>query len=95
MHPEQSVEEAYSRSLLVNNYFSKNRDKFTYNKESQEKYQGKYIFFLILVFDQIDDDFEEQKLKLKYMDSFITRYVYHNTARWFERLQLVLGIKKE
>lgn len=51
MHPEQSVEEAYSRSLLVNNYFSKNRDKFTYNKESQEKYQGKYIFFLILVFD--------------------------------------------
>ena len=34
-------------------------------------------------------------LKLPYLDSFLTRYVYYSFTRWLHRLKLFLGIIPE
>jgi hypothetical protein len=52
------------------------------------------VIKLIIVFDEIDEDMMEEKLKLKYLDCFLTRYVFHTFTRWCDRLQLAIGLKK-
>lgn len=61
MNPGKNVDDAFNRTLLLNNYFSKNRDKYTAFKDDDEKYKG--ILYYI-VFDDLDDDFEENRIKL-------------------------------
>jgi hypothetical protein len=48
----------------------------------------------ILVFDEIKDDFEEERLRLRYFDCFLTRYVYHSSARWLKRFGALLNLNK-
>lgn len=92
MNPGENVEKAFSRSLLINNYFSKNRDFYTYKEGSDENFKG---IFEYLVFDELEEDFYEKRMRLPYLDCFLTRYVYHTFTRWLFRLQSAVGIKKE
>jgi spermidine synthase len=58
------------KSLLQNDFFAKNREKYIKEGESIK-----------------------ESLKLPYLDSFLTRYVYHSFRRWFNRVSLFLGVK--
>ncbi len=50
---------------MVNEYFSKNKEKYFNHDE------GTLI--------------EKPKMKLKYMDCFLTRYVYYTFERWYQK----------
>lgn len=59
---------------MVNEYFTKNKDKY-YNKD-----EGTLV--------------ERPNMKLKYMDCFLTRYVYYTWTRWYTRKLTNWGLIK-
>ena len=86
---EASKEERKSyenTSYVSNNYFKKNYDK--YLKTSEEE-NNPYK-----VFKPPSDNYEEE-LRVPLLDCFLSRYLYHNTKRWANRLLLVFGISND
>jgi hypothetical protein len=62
-------------------------DGYTVN-DYFEKNKEKY-------FTSSEEYLREKKIKLKYMDSFVTRYVYYSFTRWLYRIRQMLGFKPE
>ena len=47
------------------------------------------------VFEPITEDYFEDKMKLKYCDNFLTRYVYYSFTRWATRMGKAFKLVKE
>lgn len=73
-----------NRTYVSNNYFIKNKEKYSQNNPDNNP----------VIFKSEDISLEE-RLKLPILDSFLTRYVYHNFARWFGRFGKFLGVYSE
>jgi len=81
---------AFQKSYVANNYFEKNYEKYV-KRDPNDNDPTK-------VFNPITENYENT-LKVPFLpdslDNFLTRYIYHNFARWFVRLGQMLGIKEE
>lgn len=82
---ESEAKEIFSNNHLQNDYFEKNRHKYT--KVSEDDTNPFHVLSPV----QSTDDL----LRLKYCDSFLTRYVYHSFARYFKKLGFFLGLNEE
>jgi hypothetical protein len=58
-------------SYVANNFYSKNSDKYFSSGKSEEGKTTKL---------------NQESLALPYLDSFLTRYIYHHFRRWFTRV---------
>ena len=78
-----------TKSYVINNYFTKNFGKYV--KRSPEDNDPNRIF--------LPDEDSNEKLKVPFLpeqlDCFLTRYIYHNFARWTNRLFLYMGLTSE
>ena len=43
----------------------------------------------------MDENYDENRLKLKYLDCFLTRYVYHSFERWFYRMKYYYNMNQK
>ena len=73
-----------SNSYVKNRYFIDNKDKYT----AQNRENNPILF-------ASEELSTEERLKLPYLDSFLTRYVVHNMTRWFMRVGQYLGVVSE
>ena len=73
-----------SNSYVKNRYFIDNKDKYT----AQNRENNPILF-------ASEELSTEDRLKLPYLDSFLTRYVFHNMTRWFTRVGQYLGVVSE
>ena len=73
-----------SHSYVTNRYFIDNKEKYM----AQNRENNPILF-------SPEDLSTEDKLKLPYFDSFLTRYLYHNMTRWFTRFGQFLGLVRE
>jgi len=83
-----SVKSLFAKSYVANDYFTKNFDKYV--KRSPDDSDPHRVF---------EVETNEDKLRVPYvpdaLDCFLTRYIYHNFARWGHRFSLYLGLKQE
>ena len=80
----QSDRSLMEEFYVKNRYFIDNKDKYT----AQNRENNPILF-------ASEELSTEERLKLPYFDSFLTRYVVHNMTRWFMRVGQYLGVVSE
>ena len=81
---KQDLTKIYEKSYLSNDYFEKNKDFYT-RKEGM-KSENYHVF---------EQERDGDRLKLKYFDGFLTRYIYYSFTRWGSKVLLYLRLKSE
>jgi len=79
---DNEAKKIFEKSHVANDYFEKNMHKYT--KISPDDNNPLHI----LAPQQSTDEM----LRLRYFDSFLTRYVYHSFTRYFEKVGILFGI---
>lgn len=79
------AKDVLKKSHLLNNYFEQNAHKYT--KVSDDDNNPMHVFEVPKSTDEL--------LRLKFCDSFLTRYVYHSFARYFKKLGVFLGVVEQ
>ncbi|KAL4505855.1 hypothetical protein ABPG72_013616 [Tetrahymena utriculariae] len=82
---EKEAKKIFEKSYFANDYFEKNAHKYT--KTSPDDINPNHIFS--------PHRSQDEMLRLKYFDSFLTRYIYHSFARFFKKSLFILGISQE
>ena len=80
--PEKVKENYGDNSYTANDYFSKNYEKYMKTDASDDDPNK--------VFNPTMTSYDD-KLKLPILDCFLSRYLYHNTARWLRRFKTLAG----
>ncbi len=62
-------------------------------KQGENDYDPTHVFPHRTI--NYEDEDESAKLALPILDSFLTRYIYHSFARWFDRFSKFIGIKED
>lgn len=82
----KEVRESYDQaSYVANDYFKKNFHKYV-KSDPNDNDPTK-------VFTPEVGNYEEQ-LKVPLIDCFLTRYIYHNMARWTKRFSAMIGLNQ-
>lgn len=90
---KEEAERIFTRSYTQSSYFAKNIDKYT--KSGADDPDPAKIFDPKTRGESFSSDQQKLKFLPEALDVFVVRYIYHNTARWFERLSKFAGFKEE